>query len=55
MAMIQKRTKHEGKEKVEILIVNADELVTLAGGSQKPRTGKQMQELGIILRRRASS
>ena len=48
MATIHKRTKHESREKVEILIVNADELVTLAGGSQKPRTGKQMQELGVI-------
>jgi imidazolonepropionase len=48
MATIQKRTKHESREKVEILIVNADELVTLTGGSQKARTGKQMQELGVI-------
>jgi imidazolonepropionase len=33
---------------VDILIVNAEELVTLAGSSQKPRVGKQMRELGII-------
>ncbi|MGQ9623850.1 MAG: imidazolonepropionase [Candidatus Bathycorpusculaceae bacterium] len=33
---------------VDLLIVNAEELVTLAGGSQKPRTGKQMREIGII-------
>ncbi|MEM3458006.1 MAG: imidazolonepropionase [Candidatus Bathyarchaeia archaeon] len=31
-----------------MLIVNADELVTLGGGNQKPRVGKQMRELGII-------
>jgi imidazolonepropionase len=28
--------------------VNADELVTLNGGSQRPRVGKEMRELGII-------
>jgi imidazolonepropionase len=48
MATIQKRTKHESREKVEILIVNADELVTVASVSHKPRIGKQMQELGVI-------
>ena len=36
------------KEHVDLLIVNADELVTLAGGGERPRTGKQMRELGII-------
>jgi len=36
------------KEKVDMLIVNADELITLAGSSQKPRVGKEMRELGII-------
>jgi imidazolonepropionase len=36
------------KEKADLLIVDAEELVTLAGGSQKSRIGKQMQELGII-------
>ncbi|MEM3463812.1 MAG: imidazolonepropionase [Candidatus Bathyarchaeia archaeon] len=36
------------RETVDLLIVNAEELVTLAGGSQKPRTGKQMREIGII-------
>ncbi len=36
------------RESVDLLIVNADELITLAGGGQKPRTGKQMRELGII-------
>jgi imidazolonepropionase len=28
--------------------VNAEELLTLAEGGQKPRTGKQMRELGIV-------
>ncbi|MEM3613464.1 MAG: imidazolonepropionase [Candidatus Bathyarchaeia archaeon] len=29
-------------------MVNASELITLAGGNEKPRTGKRMRELGII-------
>ena len=33
---------------MDILIVNAEELVTLAGSSQKPRVGKQMRDLGIV-------
>ena len=33
---------------MDILIVNAEELLTLAEGDQKPRTGKQMRELGIV-------
>ena len=36
------------KENVDLLILNADELVTLAGSSDRPRTDKQMRELGII-------
>ncbi|MEM2781085.1 MAG: imidazolonepropionase [Candidatus Bathyarchaeia archaeon] len=31
-----------------MLIVNASELITLVGGSEKPRIGKQMRELGIV-------
>ncbi len=42
------RAKREKREKVDIIIVNANELVTLSGGSQKPRIGGQMQDLGII-------
>jgi imidazolonepropionase len=38
----------QAREKADLLIVNANELVTLEGGGQKPRTGKQMRELGII-------
>ncbi|MEM2280991.1 MAG: imidazolonepropionase [Candidatus Bathyarchaeia archaeon] len=42
------KAKTPVKEKADILIVNASELVTLAGGNEKPRVGKQMRELGII-------
>ncbi len=34
--------------KVDILIKNASQLVTVKSASEKPKTGKQMQELGII-------
>ncbi|MEM0057445.1 MAG: imidazolonepropionase [Candidatus Bathyarchaeia archaeon] len=42
------RAKAPAREKADILIVNANELITLAGGSEKPRVGSQMRELGII-------
>jgi imidazolonepropionase len=45
---LSKAVKTRAREKADLLIVNAEELVTVAGGSQKPRIGKQMQELGII-------
>jgi len=45
---LSRRVKSRTREKVDLLIVNADELLTLADESQKPRTGKRMQELGII-------
>jgi imidazolonepropionase len=45
---LSKAVKARAREKVDLLIVNADELVTLAGDNQKPRTGKQMREIGII-------
>ena len=44
----RKTGKRAGRETVDLLIVNADELVTVAGSSLKPRVGKQMRELGII-------
>jgi imidazolonepropionase len=44
----QRGGKRGRKETVDLLIVNANELVTLAGDSQRPRVGKQMRELGII-------
>lgn len=42
------RTAAKAREKVDLLIVNANELITLEGGSQKPRVGKQMREIGVI-------
>jgi len=45
---LSKAAKKPEKEKADILIVNASELITFAGGSEKPRIGKQMRELGII-------
>jgi imidazolonepropionase len=45
---LSKAVKPRAREKVNLLIVNADELVTLSGGNEKPRVGKQMRELGII-------
>jgi len=36
------------KKEVDLIIKNANELLTIAGGSQKPLLGKQMRELGII-------
>jgi len=42
------RAKVRSRESADILIVNAEELLTLAEGSPKPRTGKQMRELGIV-------
>lgn len=45
---MSRRVKSRTREKVDLLIVNADELLTLADENQKPRTGKRMQELGII-------
>jgi len=50
MPKTKKRSKRTRKEKVDLLIVNANELVTLSGDNRKPRTGKQMQNLGIIRR-----
>ena len=48
MSKTAKTAKTAAKEKADILIVNANELITLAGGSEKPRTGKQMRDIGII-------
>jgi imidazolonepropionase len=44
----RKLTRSKTKEKADLLIVNADELVTVAGGNDKPRTGKQMKDIGVI-------
>jgi imidazolonepropionase len=45
---LSKAVKARAREKVDLLIVNVDELVTLSGDNHKPRTGKQMREIGII-------
>jgi imidazolonepropionase len=45
---LSKTAKGKAREAVDLLIVNASELVTVAGGSQKPVTGRQMRELGIV-------
>jgi len=42
------KARPPAKEKVDILIVNASELITLAGGNEKPRIGREMRELGVI-------
>src|SRR3972149_8039591 len=38
----------KAREKADILIVNARELLTLADPESGPRTGKRMRELGIV-------
>ena len=45
---MSKAGRSKAREKADLLIVNANELVTLEGNNQKPRTGKQMPDLGII-------
>jgi imidazolonepropionase len=40
--------KGKAREVADILIVNAEEMLTIAGSSQKPRIGKQLRELEII-------
>ena len=49
MATTRKKTRRRvKKEKVDLLIVNANELITLQGQNVRPRTGKQMKNLEII-------
>jgi imidazolonepropionase len=45
---LSKAAKTRAKDKADLLVVDAEELITLEGSSQKPRTGEQMRELGII-------
>ena len=45
---MSKTTKGRTRESADILIVNAEEMLTLAGSSKTPRVGKQMRELDII-------
>jgi len=44
---LNRTVKARAREKADLLIVNAEELLTLVG-DQKPRIGKQMRDLGII-------
>lgn len=48
MVAVQKRGRQGSRETADLLIVNANELITVAGGSEKPRLGKQMRDVGII-------
>lgn len=48
MVRTRKRSKRVKKESVDLLIVNSNELITLKDGSARPRTGQQMQSLGIM-------
>ncbi|MCJ7559963.1 amidohydrolase family protein, partial [Candidatus Bathyarchaeota archaeon] len=45
---MSKTARARTRESADLLIVNAEELLTLADGGQKPRTHKQMRELGIV-------
>lgn len=45
---MSKKPKGRTRENVDLLIVNAEELLTLAGSSQQPRTGSKMNELESI-------
>ena len=45
---LSRSAKSRAREKADLLIVNVNELITLAGNNQKPRAGKQMLDLGII-------
>jgi imidazolonepropionase len=45
---LSKTPKNRTRESADILIVNAEEMLTLTGSSQTPRTGKQMRDLEII-------
>ncbi|HHT9119482.1 MAG TPA: imidazolonepropionase [Candidatus Hypogeohydataceae bacterium YC41] len=40
--------KERSGEQCDIVILNSNELLTLAGASQRPRTGREMRELGLI-------
>ena len=48
MAETEKPSRGTGKENVDMLIVGANELITLGNAGYAPRTGGKMQNLGII-------
>ena len=45
---MNKPSRVRTRESVDLLIINAEELLTITGSSQMPHTGKQMRELDII-------
>jgi imidazolonepropionase len=45
---LKKNPRSRARERADILIVNAEELVTIGGNNQRPKVGKQMRELEII-------
>ena len=45
---MSKTSKGKARDSVDVLIVNAEELVTLAGSQGKPKTGKDMREIGVV-------
>jgi len=45
---LSKTSKGKARDSVDVLIVNAEELVTLAGSQGKPKTGKDMREIGVV-------
>jgi len=48
MPKYERQGKGTGREKVDLLIINANELVTLRNGDKTPRIAKHMQNLGVI-------
>lgn len=45
---MNKSFKTRSRKKIDLLIVNADELITLAGKNEKPRIKAGMKDIGII-------
>jgi imidazolonepropionase len=45
---LNKTARTKAREKADLLIVNANELITLEGNNQRPRMGKWMRDLGIL-------
>ena len=45
---MNKTARTKAREKADLLIVNANELITLEGNNQRPRMGKWMRDLGIL-------
>jgi imidazolonepropionase len=45
---LSKSSKAKARDSADLLIVNAEELLTLAGSQGKPKIGKDMRELSIV-------